>query len=395
MNGEDALILSTGRPTRLLEPNSSGGSGDNYGGPSVRGNSDFDVTIFRIDLQVPGSVNCLAGLDFVFLSDEYPEYVGSSFNDAFIVELDSSTWTTSGSTINAPNNIAFDPNGDTISINAAGVATMEPQFAEGTTYDAATPVLRAATPITPGAHSLYLSIFDQGDRVLDSAVIVDNLELGFVPDVENNCKPGVALADETTYVALGDSYSSGFGVAPYEPGTNKDNGPNDCQRSTRAYSEVVAADLDLDLSFHACQGGVTRDFYFARNDGKWGEIPQLDHLGPETGLVTFSIGGNDAKFADSLAECILGFELLPFNTCYNEDKVTRPTREAFERLNGETATPAETVPYNTIFQDVRRKAPFTRLVAVGYPPFFASEGSDRTFLPGGRCEGSRRPISGG
>ncbi len=35
--------------------------------------------------------------DFRFLSEEFPIYVGTSFNDAFIAELDNSTWTTSGS----------------------------------------------------------------------------------------------------------------------------------------------------------------------------------------------------------------------------------------------------------------------------------------------------------
>ena len=43
-----------------------------------------------------------------------------------------------------------------------------------------------------------------------------------------------------------------------------------------------------------------------------GEVPQLDNLDPETGLVTFSIGGNDANFSTIVKECALGFELLPF-----------------------------------------------------------------------------------
>ena len=46
---------------------------------------------------------------------------------------------------------------------------------DGTTYDGATRVLRASTPITPGRHRLYLSIFDQGDRIYDSAVFIDKL----------------------------------------------------------------------------------------------------------------------------------------------------------------------------------------------------------------------------
>jgi len=212
-----ALIMSTGNPNRFFQPNQAGGDGDDYNGGNVRGDTDFDVTVVRLDIEVPTGANCLTGIDFAFYSEEYPEYVESAYNDAFIVELDTSTWTTSGSSISAPNNFAFDPSGATISINAVGVATMQPEFAAGTTFDGATPVLRAVTPITAGFHSLYLSIFDQGDRVLDSAVVVDNVSVGFVNNIETDCKPGVELVDEKNYVAIGDSYSSGFGVSPYAP----------------------------------------------------------------------------------------------------------------------------------------------------------------------------------
>ncbi len=60
--------------------------------------------------------------------------------------------------------------------------------ATGTTYDGGTPLLRARTPVSPGAHSLFLSIFDQGDHILDSAVFLDNLSLSTVPP--SICTPG-------------------------------------------------------------------------------------------------------------------------------------------------------------------------------------------------------------
>jgi uncharacterized repeat protein (TIGR01451 family)/uncharacterized repeat protein (TIGR02543 family) len=176
-DGSTYAILTSGDATLADTPNDSGGSGADDGGPSVRGNTDFDVTILKIDLSVPAAANCLS-IDFRFLSDEFPEFVGSAFNDAFIAELDSSDWTTSGSAITAPHNFAFDPGHNEISINAAGAASMTAANATGTTYDGATPLLSASTPITSGAHSLYLSIFDQGDHILDSAVFLDRLRLG-------------------------------------------------------------------------------------------------------------------------------------------------------------------------------------------------------------------------
>lgn len=188
-HGETFAILTSGNAHLADDPNVSGGSGLNTGGGNVRGNTDFDVTILKIDLDVPEQANCLT-VDFKFYSDEYPEYVGSSFNDAFIAELDSSTWTTAGSVISAPDNFAFDSNGNVVSINSTGPTAMSLANAAGTTYDGATTLLSASTQITPGAHSLYLSIFDQGDHILDSAVFLDNLVVGFVPNPEENCKPG-------------------------------------------------------------------------------------------------------------------------------------------------------------------------------------------------------------
>ncbi len=170
-NGADYGILTTGNANFADDPNSnvpdSAGSLDdksaNNGGGPVRGDSDRDVSVLKVGLNVPSGANCLS-VDFQSLSEEYAEYVGQIYNDAFIAELDNSTWTTSGSTISTPDNFAFDPSGDAISVNSSGVANMTAANAAGTTYNGATQLLAAKTPITPGAHSLYLSIFDQGSN---------------------------------------------------------------------------------------------------------------------------------------------------------------------------------------------------------------------------------------
>ena len=194
-SGPSYALLTTGDANSADQPNSSPSSGVSDSGGNVRGNTDYDVTVLKIDLNVPSGVNCLLGLDFRFLSEEYPEYVGTAFNDAFIAELDKTTWSTSGSTITDSNNFAFDPAGNPITINAAGVTSMKAGEATGTTYDGATPLLTAATPITPGSHSLYLSIFDQGDSIYDSAVMLDHLRLGTVANVATDCKPGAKPID--------------------------------------------------------------------------------------------------------------------------------------------------------------------------------------------------------
>ena len=193
------------------------------------------------------------------------------------------------------------------------------------------------------------------------------------------------------YQALGDSFSSGFGNAPFLAGTHQDAGSNDCQRSTTAYSSVVKSEFDLNLNFWACQGAETRDLYSGRTrDASWGEKPQLDRLSLSTGLVTFSIGGNDAHFATVIRDCIDGYELLPFNSCHGDDRIENPVNEAIARLDNRTSTPTDIYPYDKIFKDVRARAPFSDRVVVGYPDLFRSDGGDRTFLPGGRCEGIKK-----
>ena len=178
-NGSTFGILTSGSVANADDPGLF--TSVNLGGGNVRGNTDFDVSILQINLDAPLASNCLT-FDFKFLSEEYPFYVGSQFNDAFIAELDVSNWTTSGSTITAPNNFAFDASDDVVSVNSTGIGGITQAQGAGTTYDGGgstviappaggsagggTVLLSASTQITPGLHSLYLSIFDQGDQIL-------------------------------------------------------------------------------------------------------------------------------------------------------------------------------------------------------------------------------------
>ena len=187
-DGPSYAILSNGDAGLADDPNDSGSSEAEDGGPLSHGANAFDVSVLRVDINVPSTANCLT-LDLRFLSEEFPEYVGQTVNDGFIAELDTTDWTTNAnSTISAPHNFAFDPNGEVISINSSGATSMTAGEATGTTYDGATPRLSAAAPVTPGPHALYLSIFDQGDSSLDSAVFLDALRL--LNTAVGGCVPG-------------------------------------------------------------------------------------------------------------------------------------------------------------------------------------------------------------
>jgi hypothetical protein len=207
--GSSFGILTTGNVNSV--PNTSTFANTDLGGGNVRGNTDFDVTVLKVDLAAQPGANCLT-FDFKFLSEEYPGFVNTLYNDAFIAELDTSTWTTSGSTITAPNDFVVDSSHHVISVNSTGLGGMTAANGAGTAFNGnqsysdnfylppgnaggATSLLHAATQVTPGAHSVYFSIFDQGDHRLDSATFVDNLTVGFVPNPSANCVPGAKPAN--------------------------------------------------------------------------------------------------------------------------------------------------------------------------------------------------------
>lgn len=376
-------VINPDDPFDPFDPFPPGGpSSGPVQGEAIRGDTDRDVTILRIDFTVPAGVNCLVGLDFRFYSAEYPDFVGQEYNDAFIAELDQSTWTTSGSTISAPDNFAFDPNNNPITVNAAGASSMYAEEAAGTGYGGATALLRARTPITPGAHSLFLSIFDQGDHSLDSVVAIDSVEFGSVLDPAVDCRQGATprFADPK-YVALGDGFASGQGLVPsFDP-------RNGCGRSPLAYPSFVqppdqpgvtvrslaARGGGTEWGFQACAGASTTQLV-AR--GRWRDaLAQLatdrtrdrfnDHDLPVdwgTDLVTLSIGAEDARY------------LAILDICVNNDDCT------IARFRGRLIPSDWALSLRRLSVDlaaalvrIRQQAPAAEVLVLGYPMPFPSD----------------------
>jgi hypothetical protein len=177
-DGPTYAVLSTGDAVQSDQPDQTGvfPSEDDGGAtaPEGRGDTARDTTVLTIPINVPAGANCLS-FDFRFLSEEYPEFLNSSFNDAFIAELDSSTWVSSGSVINGlENDFALDATGAPLTVNSAQAGLSAPNAA-GTPYGGASAPLRAKTVVTPGAHTVILSILDLNDNAYDSAVFADAL----------------------------------------------------------------------------------------------------------------------------------------------------------------------------------------------------------------------------
>ncbi|MET9776686.1 SGNH/GDSL hydrolase family protein [Streptomyces sp. NPDC006367] len=142
------------------------------------------------------------------------------------------------------------------------------------------------------------------------------------------------------YVALGDSYSSGVGAGSYIGSSG------DCKRSTKAHPYLwAAAHSPSTFDFTACSGARTSDVLAG----------QLGPLGSATGLVSISVGGNDAGFADVMTTCVLQSD----SSCL--------ARIATARAYVESTLPGR---LDSVYSAIRAKAPNARVVVIGYPRFY-------------------------
>lgn len=192
--GPSFAVLTTGDSELADDPNDNEGNGRNLDfNIDARGSAN-DPLILAIPINVPAPNNCLA-IDYKFLSEEFPEFVNQGFNDTFLIELDQTSWVVNpDNSLNAPGDIAA-AKGDRVSVDTVGPTSVDPAQSAGTTYDAATGTLTAKAAVASGAHTLYVSIFDSGDYIYDSAAFVDNVR-SFVED-PSTCKPPDIFAGAT------------------------------------------------------------------------------------------------------------------------------------------------------------------------------------------------------
>ncbi len=198
--GSTFTILSSGSAAYADYPNDS--SSLSYQLDGINSPNGQDMVQLYLKLKAPAYAHC-AGVDFAFYSEEFPEFVGSQFNDTFLIEKGASTFTIDGYYVNAPNNFAFDTEGNVISVNTVfGVSGGD----TGTTYDGKTPLLRATTSVEPNSElELYFTIMDMGDSIYDSTVLLDK----FFWSSDTNCE-NAAQADSDGDGLLDDWETNGL-----------------------------------------------------------------------------------------------------------------------------------------------------------------------------------------
>ena len=147
---------------------------------------------------------------------------------------------------------------------------------------------------------------------------------------------GAAHAATTTYVALGDSYSSGVGTNHYDLSSS-------CSRSSLAYPALVAAAKVYALNFQACSGATTVDVI---NN-------QVAALSATTNVVTVTAGGNDAGFVSLLTNCT-------FTNCVSSLNSTTTW------INTSLAAKLDAMDIQ-----IQTRAPNAKVIVLGYPHLFS------------------------
>jgi hypothetical protein len=167
-----------------------------------------DAIALELVIRVPSNAASLS-FDFDFYTFEYNEFVCTDYNDAFVALLYSKV-----PGLPANNNIAFDSQMNPVSVNNGFVEVCRPWRYEGMKGNmpffrdfpcklgeqelggtgfrehAATGWLQTQTNVVPGEEvTLRFGIWDAGDEVLDSTVLIDNFRWDAKPGSTVTMRP--------------------------------------------------------------------------------------------------------------------------------------------------------------------------------------------------------------
>lgn len=163
-----------------------------------------------------------------------------------------------------------------------------------------------------------------------------------------------AHASTGTYVALGDSYTSG----PLIP--NQSGGL--CLRSDHNYAALTAAAIGAHLTDASCSGATTVDMTQPQTDlGITINRPQLDSVTAGTSMVTLGIGGNDIGFINIIETCAEESLTNPFGSPCTAHYTSGGTDQLAAAINAAAPKVA------AVLAGIRQRASHAAVYVVGYP----------------------------
>jgi hypothetical protein len=167
--GQKTWVLSTGQIADAIGAPSAFANTD-LGLPgddeltAFAGHPTYDAASYQVTLVPTGST---LHVRYVFASEEYPEYVGSAFNDVMAVR------------VNGKNCATVPGTADPVAVNTVNAVTNSAYFVDNaqgangyaTSMDGLTVPLTCSVPVTPGqAVTVQIAVADTSDRIYDSAV---------------------------------------------------------------------------------------------------------------------------------------------------------------------------------------------------------------------------------
>jgi hypothetical protein len=177
--------------------------------------------------------------------------------------------------------------------------------------------------------------------------------------------PATANATGTSYVALGDSYTSAFGVLPLAS-----TAPPECGQSTLNYPHLVASALNLSLTDVSCGGAKTENFTVAQYPN---QPPQFDALTPTTEVVSVGMGGNDNNlFISLLTNCTATDAGQPNAGAPCKAKYSSFVKQTFEE---------DLAPREKALAELHALSPRAKVFIVGYPEITPQNGYCPTAIP--------------
>ena len=147
------------------------------------------------------------------------------------------------------------------------------------------------------------------------------------------------MAPAATYVAVGDSYSSGEGAGSYDPASGG------CDRSSNSWPQQLANSL---------QGPNQLTFYQQACSGaKIGDVTAQEQstVNNSDDLITVTAGGNDAGFGPAMTACVAAGVCGGLTLTNTQASVI--SGQAFN-----------------LYRDIAQRAVHATIVVVGYPDIF-------------------------
>lgn len=168
--GQNTFVLDTGNLSDATVDDPSFEASTDLGGPgdaglsALVGTETHDAATYTVNVKPEGDT---LHVDYIFASEEYPEYVGAGYDDVMAVYVNGT-------------NCAFVPGtNERVSVDSINDHTNSQYYVDNqsgaagyhTSMDGITKPLRCSRPVTPGQPvQVKIAIADTGDAVLDSVV---------------------------------------------------------------------------------------------------------------------------------------------------------------------------------------------------------------------------------